>query len=82
MFKYDVEVKGMRCGMCEAHANDAIRNNFKVKKVSSDRSKNLTEIICEEELDENKIRETITSLGYECGSITKAPYKKKFLGLF
>lgn len=82
MFKYAVEVKGMRCGMCEAHANDAIRNNFKVKKVTSDRTKNLTEIIAESELDEEAIRSTITGLGYECGSITKEPYKKKFLGLF
>lgn len=82
MWKYEVQVEGMRCGMCEAHANDAIRNNFKVKKVDSNRNACLTTIIAEEELDEEKIKSTITGLGYEVGTITKTPYKKKFLGLF
>ena len=82
MWKYEVEVKGMMCGMCEAHANDAIRNNFKVKKVTADRNANLVTIIAEDELDETKITETITGLGYDAGAITKTPYKKKFLGLF
>ena len=33
MYEIILGVEGMRCGMCEAHVNDAIRNNFKVKKV-------------------------------------------------
>ena len=82
MFKYEIEVKGMRCPHCEAHTNDAIRNNFKVKKVTSDRTKNLTTIIAEEDLDIEKVKATITGLGYEVGAANKEPYKKKFLGLF
>lgn len=33
--KYKLKVDGMACSMCEAHVNDCIRNNFKVKKVKS-----------------------------------------------
>ncbi len=35
MEKLTLKVDGMRCGMCEAHLNDAVRNAFRVKKVSS-----------------------------------------------
>ena len=44
MWKYTVEVNGMMCGMCEAHVNDAVRKACPVKKVSSSRSKNQTEV--------------------------------------
>ena len=82
MLQYTVEVDGMMCGMCEAHTNDAIRAKMDVKKVTSSHSKNQTVIVSENELDEDLIRKTITDLGYDVGSITKGPYKKKFLGLF
>ena len=32
MNKYIVKVNGMKCGMCEAHVNDAIRKAFDVKR--------------------------------------------------
>ena len=34
MYEIILGVEGMRCGMCEAHVNDAIRNNFKVKRLN------------------------------------------------
>lgn len=80
MWEYTVAVDGMMCPMCEAHTNDAVRNNFKVKKVTSSHSKNQTVIIAEEEIDEEKLKKVITELGYTVGEIKKAPYKKK--GLF
>ena len=83
MLKYTVKVNGMMCGMCEAHMNDAVRQAFPVKKVTSSHTKGITEIVCENEIDEEKLKEIVTSLGYEIGEITKEPYKKKkFLGLF
>ena len=82
MFKYTVQVSGMMCGMCEAHTNEAIRKVFKVKKVSSSHTKAETVIICEDELDEQLLKKTISDLGYDMGSVTKEPYKKKILGLF
>ena len=34
MVKTVLKIDGMMCGMCEAHMNDLIRKNFKVKKVN------------------------------------------------
>ena len=56
MTKTTLNITGMACNMCEAHVNDAIRENFKVKKVNSSHTKNQTEIISEEPLDEAKLR--------------------------
>ena len=77
MWKYTVEVSGMMCGMCEAHANDAIRRVFPVKKVSSSHSKNQTVFTVEDEIDEEVLKQAITDLGYDVGKITKEPYKKR-----
>ena len=33
MIKTTLKIDGMMCGMCEAHMNDLIRKNFKVKKI-------------------------------------------------
>ena len=52
MVKTTLGIDGMMCGMCESHMNDAIRNNFDVKKVTSSHSKKQTEVISEEALDE------------------------------
>ena len=35
MIKTTLKIDGMACSMCEAHINDCIRKNFKIKKVSS-----------------------------------------------
>ena len=57
MVKTTLGIDGMMCGMCESHMNDAIRNNFDVKKVTSSHSKKQTEVISEEALDEGKLKE-------------------------
>lgn len=82
MIKTTLEVKGMACGMCENHVNEAIRNAFKVKKVNSSHTKNQTEIISEEALDEEKIKSVIAETGYELGKIESEPYQKKRLFSF
>lgn len=56
MQKITLEIDGMMCGMCESHINDAIRKAFSVKKVSSSHSKDRTEIITADELDEDKLK--------------------------
>lgn len=71
MVKTVLQVEGMMCGMCEAHVNDAIRANFNVKKVKSSRKKRRTLIVSENEIDENKVKEVISSLGYDVISVTK-----------
>ena len=81
MYEIDVNVGGMMCSMCESHINECIRKAFpKVKKVTSSKSKNLTVIISEEELDQDAIRKAITNTGYDVGEISVKPYEKK--GLF
>lgn len=80
MVKTTLKIDGMMCGMCESHVNDAIRNAFPVKKVTSSHSKGETVIISEEALPEDKIREVMQPTGYELKGITSEPYEKK--GLF
>ena len=45
MVKITVGIEGMACGMCEAHINEAVRNAFQVKKVTSSHTKKQTVII-------------------------------------
>ena len=59
MVKTTLKIDGMMCGMCESHVNDAIRNAFPVKKVTSSHSKGETVIISDEALSEDKIREVM-----------------------
>ena len=51
MVKTVLKIDGMMCGMCEAHMNDLIRKNFKVKKVTSSAKDGETVIISDAELD-------------------------------
>ena len=39
MMKITVGIEGMACGMCETHINEAVRNAFHVKKVTSSHTK-------------------------------------------
>ena len=80
MVKTTLKIDGMMCGMCESHVNNAIRNAFPVKKVTSSHSKGETVIISVEALSEDKIREVMQPTGYELKGITSEPYEKK--GLF
>ena len=82
MVKMTLDVDGMMCGMCEAHVNDAIRKVFDVKKVTSSHSKGQTEIIAEEPLDEEKLKEAIDSTGYKVLGMKTEPYEKKGFSLF
>ena len=76
MIKTTLGIEGMMCGMCESHINNAIRNNFKVKKVNSSKNNGQTEIISEELLD--KLKEVIEEIGYTLTSVNVEEYKKKF----
>lgn len=80
MTKTILNIEGMQCGMCESHVNDAIRNSFAVKKVTSSHAKNCTEILSEQPLDEQKLREVIDKTGYTLTGLTSEPYEKR--GLF
>ena len=80
MTKTTLKIDGMMCGMCESHVNEAIRRDFKVKKVTSSHAKKETEIISEDALNEEKLKAVIEETGYQLLSVTSEPYEKK--GLF
>ena len=82
MVKITLNVEGMACQMCEAHINDAVRRDFKVKKVTSSHRKNTTEIVAEEVLDEEALKAAIDATGYRVTGIKTEPYEKKGFSLF
>lgn len=80
MYQITLNIDGMMCGMCESHINDAVRNAFPVKKVTSSHSKGQAVILSEAEIPEADLQPVIAKTGYELTSYACAPYEKK--GLF
>ena len=56
MYQITLGIDGMMCGMCESHINDAVRNAFPVKKVSSSHGKGQTVILSETAIPESSDR--------------------------
>ncbi len=81
MYRTEIKIDGMMCGMCEAHVNDCIRNRFKVKKSTASHSKGVCEVLSGSPLDESALREAITALGYTVTDVTVSEEEKK-KGLF
>ncbi len=77
MYKITVGIDGMACSMCEAHINDTIRANFKVKKVTSSHIKNGTVIISKDEISEEELKNAIDKTGYKVTSVACEVYDKK-----
>lgn len=80
MKRITLEIDGMKCGMCEAHINDAIRRACKVKKISSSHKKGQTVILCEDTVSQAQLREAVEKDGYKVLCITEEEYTKH--GLF
>lgn len=80
MVKITVGIEGMACGMCEAHINEAVRNAFRVKKVTSSHTKKQTVILAEQDIPEEELKSVVAKAGYEAISVNSEPYEKK--GLF
>ena len=83
MSRTTVQVSGMRCGMCGAHVNDAVRAAFRVKKVTSSRKTGQTVILSETPLNPEKLRQAINATGYVVLSAAEEEVKPKaFLPIF
>lgn len=80
MVRITVGIEGMACGMCEAHINEAVRNAFRVKKVTSSHTKKQTVILAEREILEQELKNVVAKAGYDVVSVDSEPYEKK--GLF
>lgn len=83
MIKITVKVNGMMCGMCEAHVNDAIRRTLPVKKVTSNYKRGETVILCEHDIEDDRIAAAIKESGYDFLGVTREEAKSGGLfGLF
>jgi len=80
MIKITLGIDGMMCSHCEAHMNDAIRNNLTVRSVESSHSKKQTVIMTETDIADDKLYEVVAPTGYKILSISREEAKKK--GLF
>lgn len=79
MVRITLGIEGMVCGMCEAHINEAVRNAFQVKKVTSSHTKKQTVIITEQDIPEQELRDIVAKAGYDVVSADSEPYEKKGL---
>lgn len=77
-----VGVEGMMCGKCEAHVNEAVKNTFSVKKVTSSSKENQTVILTEQDITEEQMKEVIEKAGYTMTSFEKGESKKKGFSCF
>lgn len=79
MIKITLKIDGMACSMCEAHMNDAVREAFKVKKVTSSHKEKETVILTETEISEADIRAVVEKTGYKLeGYLSEVSEKKGF----
>lgn len=65
MYKAELKIDGMACGMCEAHVNDTIRNHMTVKKIKSSWKKGTTTFLCEDKPDEEELKKVLDPTGYK-----------------
>lgn len=66
--------------MCKSHVNDAVRKAADVKKVRSSRVSGLSEIVCDDNTDVDKIVSTIKNDGYDVKEVNVSDFEKH--GLF
>lgn len=79
MVRIILGIEGMACGMCEAHINEAVRNAFRVKKVTSSHTKKQAVIIAERDIPEQELKDVVAKAGYDVVSADSEPYEKKGL---
>ena len=63
MVKITAGIDGMACGMCEAHINEAVRNAFPIKKVTSSHTRKETVILAEREIPERRFAKSLRRQG-------------------
>ncbi|MDD3192757.1 MAG: heavy metal-associated domain-containing protein [Oscillospiraceae bacterium] len=77
MIKTMLKIDGMACGMCEAHINDCIRQNFEIRKIKTSHAKGESEILSDTVLDEEKLSKIIANTGYKLKSVKSELFVKK-----
>ena len=77
MVQITLKNQGMMCGMCESHINDAIRQAFPVKKVTSSHTKGETVILADQAIPKSQLAPVIEKTGYHLTEVNCVPYEKK-----
>lgn len=80
MVRITLKVEGMRCGMCEAHVNDAVRRSVMVKRVKASHAKGEVLVVAETADAEQEVRAAIEAQGYRVRSSEIEPCEER--GLF
>lgn len=81
MYKTTLKIDGMMCSMCEVHIKEAIRKAVPAAdKVTASHTRGEASFLMNDKVDEEKLKDAIASIGYDCLSIQTVPYEKK--GLF
>lgn len=81
MKKAMVKVRGMACSMCEAHVQQALRNEIEgLRQLKASHRKAEVTFLCESRVAEDKIKKVITALGYDYVSTEWTEENKK--GMF
>ena len=70
MKKIIIGIEGMMCSGCENRVNQAVKNAYPVKKVSSSHSKNETVITTEVDIPEAQITAMLTGMGFKVVSFS------------
>ena len=68
MNKYIIGIDGMKCGMCEAHVKDLIRNKITLKKIKASHIKNTAIVITPITLNEEDFVKILDGSGYRITS--------------
>ena len=79
MVKTTIKINGIMCNNCVAHINETIKNEFDINKVTTSKENGTSEVISDNELSKEKLREVISREGYEVTEVTSEPYEKKSL---
>lgn len=82
MVKTTIKINGIMCNNCVAHINETIKNEFDINKVTTSKDSGISEVISNNELSKEKLREVINREGYEVTEVTSEPYEKKKLFSF
>ena len=83
MIKITLSVEGMKCVKCAARMDETVQKMLSVEKVSSSHENKETVLLSEEDITDEKLKEAVTSAGFELTGIAREPYEKKGLfGLF
>lgn len=80
MNKIEIEIDGMKCGMCEAHVNDLFRKNIKIKKIKSSHFSRKTIIFSDQDVSDEFIINILKNSGYKITSIKRTLAKKTIFG--